>query len=118
MGCGRRGLGGSDGVAVLAEPVDFPSLLSRATPDHNGQPSTAPITAASFNCRSRLTTKYPHPLTPGNRRSNAYFRLTLTPNHFPRRAMHQGCVAGANQGEEGRGRVVADIAKLSVGREE
>jgi conjugative relaxase-like TrwC/TraI family protein len=32
--------------------------------------------------------------------------------------MHHGCVAGANDGEEGRGRVVADIAKLSVGREE
>jgi conjugative relaxase-like TrwC/TraI family protein len=32
--------------------------------------------------------------------------------------MHHGCVAGANEGEEGRGGVVADIAKLSVGREE
>jgi hypothetical protein len=32
--------------------------------------------------------------------------------------MHQGCVAGANDGEEGGGGVVADIAKLSVGREE
>jgi conjugative relaxase-like TrwC/TraI family protein len=32
--------------------------------------------------------------------------------------MHQGCVAGANAGEEGSGGVVADIAKLSVGREE
>jgi conjugative relaxase-like TrwC/TraI family protein len=32
--------------------------------------------------------------------------------------MHQGCVAGANDGEEGSGGVVADIAKLSVGREE
>jgi hypothetical protein len=32
--------------------------------------------------------------------------------------MHQGCVAGANEGEEGSGGVVADIAKLSVGREE
>jgi hypothetical protein len=32
--------------------------------------------------------------------------------------MHHGCVAGANDGGEGRGRVVADIAKLSVGREE
>jgi hypothetical protein len=31
--------------------------------------------------------------------------------------MHQGCVAGAHDGEEGSGRVVADIAKLSVGRE-
>jgi hypothetical protein len=31
--------------------------------------------------------------------------------------MHQGCVAGANDGEEGSGGVVADIAKLSVGRE-
>jgi len=31
--------------------------------------------------------------------------------------MHHGCVAGANGGEED-GRVVADIAKLSVGREE
>jgi conjugative relaxase-like TrwC/TraI family protein len=31
--------------------------------------------------------------------------------------MHQGCVAGANEGEEGSGGVVADIAKLSVGRE-
>src|SRR5215203_3893821 len=39
-------------------------------------------------------------------------------NHFPRRAMHQGCVAGANGGGEGSGGVVADIAKLSVGREE
>jgi hypothetical protein len=28
-----------------------------------------------------------------------------------------GCVAGANDGEEGSGGVVADIAKLSVGRE-
>ena len=32
--------------------------------------------------------------------------------------MHHGCVAGANDGEEGSGRVVADIAKLTVGREE
>jgi conjugative relaxase-like TrwC/TraI family protein len=32
--------------------------------------------------------------------------------------MHQGCVAGANEGKEGSGGVVADIAKLSVGREE
>jgi hypothetical protein len=32
--------------------------------------------------------------------------------------MHQGCVAGASEGEEGSGGVVADIAKLSVGREE
>jgi conjugative relaxase-like TrwC/TraI family protein len=31
--------------------------------------------------------------------------------------MHHGCVAGANQGEEGSGGVVADIAKLSIGRE-
>jgi conjugative relaxase-like TrwC/TraI family protein len=31
--------------------------------------------------------------------------------------MHHGCVAGANGGEEGTGGVVADIAKLSVGRE-
>jgi conjugative relaxase-like TrwC/TraI family protein len=31
--------------------------------------------------------------------------------------MHQGCVAGANDGGEGSGGVVADIAKLSVGRE-
>jgi hypothetical protein len=32
--------------------------------------------------------------------------------------MHQGCVAGANEGSGGSGGVVADIAKLSVGREE
>ena len=32
--------------------------------------------------------------------------------------MHHGCVAGANDGGEGSGGVVADIAKLSVGREE
>jgi hypothetical protein len=32
--------------------------------------------------------------------------------------MHHGCVAGANGGGEGSGGVVADIAKLSVGREE
>src|SRR5215216_4254312 len=32
--------------------------------------------------------------------------------------MHQGCVAGANGGEEGSGGVVVDSAKLSVGREE
>jgi conjugative relaxase-like TrwC/TraI family protein len=32
--------------------------------------------------------------------------------------MHHGCVALANDGEEGSGEVVADIAKLSVGREE
>jgi conjugative relaxase-like TrwC/TraI family protein len=31
--------------------------------------------------------------------------------------MHHGCVAGASGGEEGSGGVVADIAKLSVGRE-
>jgi hypothetical protein len=31
--------------------------------------------------------------------------------------VHQGCVAGANEGGEGSGGVVADIAKLSVGRE-
>jgi len=30
--------------------------------------------------------------------------------------MHHGCVAGANEGGEGSGGVVADIAKLSVGR--
>ena len=33
-------------------------------------------------------------------------------------AMHQGCVARANEGGEGSGGVVADIAKLSMGREE
>ena len=32
--------------------------------------------------------------------------------------MHQGCVADANGGGEGSGWVVADIAKLSIGREE
>jgi conjugative relaxase-like TrwC/TraI family protein len=32
--------------------------------------------------------------------------------------MHQGCVAGANEGGEESGGVVADISKLSVGREE
>jgi hypothetical protein len=32
--------------------------------------------------------------------------------------MHQGCVAGANDGGRGSSGVVADIAKLSVGREE
>ena len=32
--------------------------------------------------------------------------------------MHHGCVARANEGGEGSGGVVADIAKLSVGREE
>jgi conjugative relaxase-like TrwC/TraI family protein len=32
--------------------------------------------------------------------------------------MHHGCVAGASEGGEGSGGVVADIAKLSVGREE
>jgi conjugative relaxase-like TrwC/TraI family protein len=32
--------------------------------------------------------------------------------------MHHRCVAGANEGGEGSGGVVADIAKLSVGREE
>jgi conjugative relaxase-like TrwC/TraI family protein len=31
--------------------------------------------------------------------------------------MHHGCVVGANEGGEGSGGVVADIAKLSVGRE-
>jgi hypothetical protein len=31
--------------------------------------------------------------------------------------VHHGCVAGANEGGEGRGGVVADVAKLSVGRE-
>jgi hypothetical protein len=31
--------------------------------------------------------------------------------------MHHGCVAGATTAGEGSGRVVADIAKLSVGRE-
>ena len=31
--------------------------------------------------------------------------------------MHHRCVAGANDGEEGSGGVVADIAKLTVGRE-
>jgi hypothetical protein len=32
--------------------------------------------------------------------------------------MHQGCVAGANDSDEGGGGVVADIAKLTAGREE
>jgi hypothetical protein len=31
--------------------------------------------------------------------------------------MHQRCVAGANDGGEGSGGVVADIAKLSAGQE-
>jgi hypothetical protein len=31
--------------------------------------------------------------------------------------VHHGCVAGANGGGGGSGGVVADIAKLSVGRE-
>src|SRR5215217_890194 len=44
--------------------------------------------------------------------------LYARPDIRPRRAMHHGCVAGANEGGEGSGGVVADIAKLSVGREE
>jgi hypothetical protein len=31
--------------------------------------------------------------------------------------MHQGCVASAKRWRGGSGRVVADVAKLSVGRE-
>src|SRR5215204_6436874 len=37
---------------------------------------------------------------------------------FPRRAMHQGCVRSRQRPRGGERRVVADIAKLSVGREE
>src|SRR5215213_5286492 len=44
--------------------------------------------------------------------------LYARPEIRPRRAMHHGCVALANDGEEGSGEVVTDIAKLSVGREE
>src|SRR5215212_1726748 len=39
-------------------------------------------------------------------------------NHFPRRAVHHGCVRWRQRRREGSGGVVADIAKLSVGREE
>ena len=70
-----------------------------------------------LQCRSLPTKKYPHPITFGNCLSRACLRPTLTPNHFLRRAMHHGCIAGANAGGEGSGGVVADIAKLSVGRE-
>src|SRR5215212_9689300 len=38
-------------------------------------------------------------------------------NHFPRRAVHHGCVRWRQRRREGSGGVVADIAKLSVGRE-
>src|SRR4030095_13996850 len=38
--------------------------------------------------------------------------------NFLRRAMHHGCVRSRQRRREGSGRVVADIAKLSVGREE
>src|SRR6266508_779049 len=37
---------------------------------------------------------------------------------FPRRAMHQGCVCWRQRWRGGSGRVVADVAKLAVGREE
>jgi hypothetical protein len=45
------------------------------------------------------------------------FALTLDPID-PRKAMRQGCVAGADEGGKRSGGVVADVAKLSVGREE
>jgi hypothetical protein len=68
----------------------IPPLLSRATPDHSGQPSTAPVYIPLFNGGSPPTKKYPRPFTPHNRLSRACFRPTLTPNHFPRTAMHHG----------------------------
>jgi hypothetical protein len=56
---------------------------------------------ASHNCRTLLTKKYPHPFTPGNRLSHACCRPTLIPNHFPRRAMHHGCVCWRQRRREG-----------------
>src|SRR5829696_939669 len=71
--------------------------------------------------RSRLdqitTKRIPRPITSQNASVNPSSSSTLTPNHFPRRAMHQGCVRSHQRRREGSGGVVADIAKLSVGRE-
>jgi hypothetical protein len=44
--------------------------------------------------------------------------LLSSPNHFPEEQCTTGAFARANDGGEGKRRVVADIAKLSVGREE
>jgi hypothetical protein len=88
----------------LALPIQvIPSLLSRATPDHSGQPSTAPFSTASFNCRSRLTRKYPHPLTLVIAVRTLASDLLSSPNHFPRRAMHHGCVCSRQRRRGGSG---------------
>src|SRR5215211_2828834 len=72
--------------------------------------------------RSRLdqitTKRIPRPITSQNASVNPSSSSTLTPNHFPRRAMHHGCAARARWTWGGSGGVVADIAKLSMGREE
>jgi hypothetical protein len=77
------------------------SLLSPAIFDHSEQPPTPPLPPALLNCRSLLTKKYPHPLTLHalrNRLLHVCLRPTLIRNHFLGRAMHHGCVAGANRG--------------------
>jgi hypothetical protein len=76
---------GSSHRSVAMPPVTI-AISCRAAPIYHS------------NSRLLLTKKYPRPLTPQNRPSHACLRPTLTPNHFPRRAMHHGCVAGANEG--------------------
>src|SRR5512132_1624113 len=101
---------------VLAPSVN-PIAPVRASRDDDDQPSTAPAIPCFHNCRSLLTKKYPHPLTPRNRLSQANFRPTLTPKPFSEESNAPGCVH-SRQRRRGRERgVVADIAKLSVGRE-
>jgi hypothetical protein len=102
---------------VLAPSVN-PIAPVRASRDDDDQPSTAPAIPCFHNCRSLLTKKYPHPLTPRNRLSQANFRPTLTPKPFSEDSNAPQVRCCANDGGGGSGRMVADIAKLSVGREE
>jgi hypothetical protein len=78
--------------------------------DHSGQPSTAPVSTASFHCRSRLTTKYPHPLTPGNRRSHACFRLTLISKPFSEESSAPGRGLADGATEQAPGSAVGSLA--------
>jgi hypothetical protein len=124
--CARQPAGGGGGHHQPQPPIRF----SAARPHGSAASCTGsfrvplitttssrpshPAPRTPYNRLSLLAKKCPRPLTTPNRHSQACLRRTLTPNHFPRRALHQGCVAGPNDGEEGSGGVVADIAKLSV----
>src|SRR5215204_1917599 len=74
---------------------------------HNGDGPA--VTVSTFTACTTMSVHLPA-LTP-------HQRYTPSRNLFPRRAMHHGCVAAPTKAG-GKRRVVADIAKLTIGREE